>query len=133
MRRGVKIAIDKIESSPAYEERRSRWIDQMDGDLRKFVAKAGMVRVLVRKRGDRYVVVVGHHLLKAARECGLKEAYAHVIDGEAGRGRQGLRQNFLLFQSGVEEILSPISVGGSGQPHIGKISGRQSRSLKGCR
>jgi hypothetical protein len=105
MRRDVKIAIDRIENSPAYEERRSRWIDQMDRDLRRFVAKAGIVRVIVRKRGDRYVLVVGHHLLKAARECGLKEAYAHVIDGEARRGRQGFRHDFLLLRSGIEEIL----------------------------
>ena len=105
MRRDAKIALDKIENSPAYEERRSRWIDQMDGDLRRFVAKAGIVRLVVRKRGDRYVVVVGHHLLKAARECGLKEAYAHVIDGEARRGRQSFRDDFHLFRSGVEEIL----------------------------
>ena len=105
MRRGVKIALDRIENSPTYEERRSQWIDRMDGDLRRFVVKAGIVRVVVRKRGDRYVVVVGHHLLKAAKECGLKEAYAHVIEGDARRSRRDFRHDLLLFRSGVEEIL----------------------------
>ena len=101
----IKIAIDEIEENPGYRQRRSPWIDHTYRDLRNVVERAGLVRIIVEKRGNRHVVVIGHHLLKAARECGLKEAYAEVIDTEAEEGQTSPGEDLRAFRSGVEEIL----------------------------
>ncbi len=106
MKHRVKIAIDQIEENPGYNERRSQWAEHMYRDLRSFVGKAGMVRIVVKKTGSRHTVVVGHHLLKAARECGLREAYIDVIDTEGEKGQISCGKDLLAFRSGVEEILS---------------------------
>jgi hypothetical protein len=100
----VKVAMDRIEESPAYQERHSQWIDRMSDDLRRFVAKAKMVRIVARKTDDKYTVVTGHHLLKAARECGLNEAYVHVIETD-GAGRESSGEDLIAFRLAVEEIL----------------------------
>jgi len=50
-------------------------------------------------------VVVGYHLLKAARECGLSEAYVHVTDTEKKPGQTGPEDDLLALRSGVEKIL----------------------------
>jgi len=108
MQNSVRVAIDRVEDNPEYEERHSQWSARMYRNMRKFVRKAGMVRIIVKERGNKYTVVVGHHLLKAARECGLREVYVHVVDTidtgvEGGRG--GLEEALITFESGVDEIL----------------------------
>jgi len=105
MQHSVKIAIDQIEENPEYKERRSQWADHTYGELRNVVDKAGMVRITVKKTGNKHMVVIGHHLLKAARECGLREVDAYVIDTEAEAGKTRLGKDLLVFRSGVEEIL----------------------------
>jgi hypothetical protein len=105
MRHGVKIAVDQIEENPEYIERHSQWIDHTYRELRNIVGKAGMVRIIVKKTGKKHVVVIGHHLLRAARECGLREMYADVIDTEAEAGQTSLGKDLLVFRSGVREIL----------------------------
>ncbi len=103
MEHDVRVTIEQIEDAIDYEERRSLWIDLTYGDLKKVVKKAGMVRIVARKTGqDRYMVVVGHHLLRAARECGLKEVRMHVTDTEACLPT---REDLRVFRLGVEEIL----------------------------
>jgi len=101
----TKVAIDQIEENPVYRERHSQWIDHMCDDLKSFVEKAKMVRIVVKKTRDRHMVVVGHHLLKAARECGLSEAYVHVTDTEKKPGQTGPEDDLLALRSGVEKIL----------------------------
>jgi hypothetical protein len=105
MHHNVKIAIDQIEENPEYKERRSQWIDHTYRELRNVVGKAGMARIIVKKTGTKHTVVIGHHLFKAARECGLRELYAHVIDTEAEAGQTTLGKDLLVFRSGVREIL----------------------------
>jgi predicted metal-dependent phosphotriesterase family hydrolase len=105
MQHGVKIAIDQIEENPQYKERHSQWIDHTYGELRNVVGKVGMVRIVVKKTGKKYTVVLGHHLLKAARECGLRELYADVIDTEAEAGQRSRGEDLLVFRSAVREIL----------------------------
>ena len=105
MQHSVKIAIDQIEENPEYKERRSQWADHTYGELRNVVDKAGMVRITVKKTGNKHMVVIGHHLLKAARECGLREVDAYVIDTEAEAGKTRLGKDLLVFRSGVREIL----------------------------
>lgn len=86
MKDGGKVDIDLIEENPSYMERRSQWSEDMHSFLRdSFVKKAGTVRIIVRKTGNKYVLVAGHHLLKAARECGFKKAYVDVIDSEVAQ------------------------------------------------
>jgi hypothetical protein len=105
MQHCVKIPIDQIEENPEYKERRSQWIDHTYSELKNVVGKAGMVRIIVKKTGTKHMVVIGHHLLKAARECGLRELYAHVINTEAEAGQTTLGKDLLVFRSGVREIL----------------------------
>jgi ParB-like chromosome segregation protein Spo0J len=86
MKDGGKVNIDLIEENPSYQERRSQWTKDMHSLLKdSFVRKAGTIRIIVKKTGNRYVLVAGHHLLKAARECGLKKAHVDVIGSEAER------------------------------------------------
>jgi len=80
MKDGGKIAISSIEEDPSYRERSSRWCETTHALLRdSFVRKRGPVRIIAKKKGSRYVVVAGHHLLKAAKECGLREVYVDVV------------------------------------------------------
>jgi hypothetical protein len=101
----VKVGIDRIEENPVYGERHSPWIDHMCDDLKGFVGKAKTVRIVVKKRGNKHMVVFGHHLLKAARECGLSEVYVHVIDAEAEAGRARPGEDLLASRSGIRELL----------------------------
>ena len=102
---GVRIAIDRVEDNPEYEERHSQWTARVYRNMRNCVRKAGMVRIIVKKTGNTYMVVVGHHLLKAARQCGLREVYVHVIDSAAETGQGSLDEALIIFQSGIEETL----------------------------
>jgi hypothetical protein len=84
MKDGGKVDINLIEENPSYQERHSRWTKAMDSFLKKaLVEKAEPVRIIVRKTGNRYTLVAGHHLLKAARKCGFKNVYVDVIDSDA--------------------------------------------------
>ena len=86
MKDGGTVDIDLIEENPSYEERRSQWTQDMHSFLKdSFVKKAGTIRIIVKKTGNRYVLVAGHHLLKAARECGLKKAHVDVLGSETER------------------------------------------------
>ena len=103
MQHVARVAIDRVDETLEYKERRSPWIDQAYRDLKKVVKKAGTVRIVARKVGaDRYMVVVGHHLLKAAKECGLRDVDLLVMDVNAC---QTTREDLLVFRLGVEEIL----------------------------
>ena len=103
MAHDVRVAIEQIEENIDYVERSSLWIDLAFRDLKKIVKKAGIVRIVARETGkDRYMVVVGHHLLKAARECGLKEVRVHVMNSDAGLLTW---EDVLVFRSGIEEML----------------------------
>lgn len=106
----VKVAIDRIEENPAYGERHSQWIDGMRDDLRAFVEKAQMVRIVAEKKGDKYMVVAGHHLLRAARECGFNEAYVDVVDRDVP-GRSWPGDDLLAFRTAVEEIIGRARTG----------------------
>ncbi len=105
MQNAVRIAIDRVEDSPEYEERHSQWTARMYRNMRNFVRKAGMVRIIAKETGNKYTVVVGHHLLKAARECDLREVYVHVIDTGVEAGQSNLEEALVTFRSGIEEIL----------------------------
>jgi hypothetical protein len=105
MQESVRIAINRVVDNPEYEGRRSPWTARMYRNMRNFVRKAGMVRIIVKETGSKYTVVVGHHLLKAARECGLREVYVHVIDTGAEAGQGSLEEALITFESGIEEIL----------------------------
>ena len=81
MKDGGKVNIDLIEEDFSYKERCSQWSSSMHAFLRdSVVRKVGSVRIIVKKAESRYVLVAGHHLLKAARECGLREVYVDVVD-----------------------------------------------------
>ena len=81
MKDGEKVNINLIDTNPDYKERHTPWTEAMDSFLRGSFAKKGRaVRIIARKTGDRYVVIAGHHLLKAARACGLREVRVDVID-----------------------------------------------------
>lgn len=105
MKNGVRVAIDQVEDNPEYEERHSQWTARMYRNMRNLVRKAGMARIVVKETGNKYTVVVGHHLLKAARECGLREVYVHVIDTGAEGGQESLEEALITYESGIEEIL----------------------------
>lgn len=84
MKDGGKVDINLIEENPSYQERHSRWTRAMDSFLKKaLVEKDELVRIIVRKTGNRYMLVAGHHLLKAARKCGFEYVYVDVIDSDA--------------------------------------------------
>ena len=86
MKDGGRVDIDLIEENGDYTERCTQWTEDTYALLKdSFVKKAGTVRIIVRKTGNKYVLMAGHHLLKAAKECGLKEAYVDLIDSEAER------------------------------------------------
>jgi len=81
MKDGGKVDINLIEEDSSYQERHSQWTAEMDSFLKhSLTKKAGTVRIIVKKTGKRYVLVAGHHLLKAARECGFRKVYVDVID-----------------------------------------------------
>ncbi|HME42733.1 MAG TPA: ParB/Srx family N-terminal domain-containing protein [Syntrophorhabdales bacterium] len=81
MKDGGKVNIKLIETDPDYRERHTPWTEAMDSFLRdSFVKRAGGVRIVVKKTGGKYVLVAGHHLLKAAKACGLKDVYVDVVD-----------------------------------------------------
>ena len=80
MKDGGKVNIDLIKVNPSYRERDSQWAKSMDLFLKNsFIKKTEPVRIIVRKNGSGYVLVAGHHLLKAARECGFKKVCVDVI------------------------------------------------------
>jgi len=120
MQKGVRIAIDRVEDDPEYEERHSQWTTRMYRNMRNFVRKAGMVKIIVKETGNKYKVVVGHRLLKAARECGLREVYVYVIDTGAEAGKGSLEEALPAFRRGIEEVLHRAAA----HPVDGVLSGR---------
>ncbi len=84
MKDGGKVDIHLIQENPAYRERDSQWTHAMDSFLKNsFLNKTEPVRIIVRKNGNGYVLVAGHHLFKAARECGFKKVCVDVIGSNA--------------------------------------------------
>ena len=84
MKNGGKVKIDLIVEHASYQERQSQWSEAMYSFLRdSCVNKAGTVRIIVRKTGNRYELVAGHYLLKAARECGFKNVHIDIADSAA--------------------------------------------------
>lgn len=109
MQNCLRIGIDEVKGDAVHGERHSKWIDGMSTDLRVLVKKAKIVKIVVRKNGTDYLVVFGHHLLKAAEESGLHEVYAYVMEPETKTGQKGDEEAFMAFRKGVEEIVSHAS------------------------
>jgi hypothetical protein len=105
MQNGVRIAIDRVEDNPEYEERHSQWTARVYRNMRNCARKAWMVRIIAKETGNKYMAVVGHHLLKAARQRGLREVYANVIDTGAEAGQGSVEEALITFRSGFEETL----------------------------
>ncbi|OPY70238.1 MAG: hypothetical protein A4E57_00652 [Syntrophorhabdaceae bacterium PtaU1.Bin034] len=117
MKDGGKVDIDLIMANPDYEERRSEWTAGMYLLLKDtIVRKAGMIRILVEKSEDGYIVVAGHQLLKAARDCGFREVCVDIVDG---RSKEELLPH---FEKLVEECCQKSRAGanrlraGGGRP-----------------
>ena len=86
MKDAGKVDIKLIDCNPSWRDRNSRWTESMDSFLtHTLLPRSGMPRILAQKSGSRYVVVAGHHLLKAARQCGLREVYVDVMESDAAR------------------------------------------------
>jgi len=99
------VDIDLIEDASENRERTSVWTRKMYRYLRGVVLKNGTVKVIVEKRGRKYRLAFGHYLLKAARECGLRQVQVDVIRLNAGKKRVGCARDLTMFRSAIEEVL----------------------------